>query len=287
VNTSVRVLDRGLRDCPPAVPGQLFIGGEGVSSGYLGRPELTRERFIERNGQRLYATGDQVKLVNGELEFLGREDNQVKVRGYRIELGEIESWLAKESTVHEAAAAVQEGRWGHRELIGYYTATREIDAKSLRRSLGQNLPEYMVPSRFVHLDAMPRTPNGKIDKKNLGAARPKTRERVLAPVAKASGDTQQSIARIWQDLLGIEQIDVNANFFDIGGHSILVIRLQGMLSEKFGRKVPVSDLFRFPTIEAFAKHLDGTVTPANGDSAARQSGSSRAERRRQARARRQ
>ena len=226
--------------------------------GYHQRPELTQERFIQspHGSGRLYRTGDLVRFRDdGVLEFMGRTDHQVKVRGYRIELGEIESLLAQQSGVREAVVVAREDTPGDARLVGYVVADAGFDENRLKEVLRANLPEYMVPSAIASLDAMPLTPNGKIDRKALPAPdllSAVTEVEYVAP----EGELQGTLVDVWRELLGRDKVGVDDNFFDIGGHSLLVVRMHRSLKERVAQPVALTDLYRFPTIRALASHLE-------------------------------
>jgi amino acid adenylation domain-containing protein len=262
-NTRLYVLDALLHPCPPGVPGELFIGGHGVARGYLGRPGLTAERFVPdpfgpRPGARLYRTGDRVRRRgDGALEFMGRTDFQVKLRGFRVELGEVEAVLAEQPGVRAAVAAVREDEAGDARLVGYVVpdgAAPSPDA--LRAGLAARLPDHMVPTAFVALEAIPLTPNGKTDRGALpapGAAAASPEPGRVPPRTPA----EKAVAAMWREVLRTDDVGVHDNFFTAGGHSLLLARLAGRLQEWLGREVPLLDLFRHPTVAAQAAHLAG------------------------------
>ena len=257
-NTDLFVVDRALQAVPVGVPGELLIGGKGVVRGYWEREELTAERFIDHPvtpGARVYRTGDLVRYrPDGRLDFLGRLDHQVKVRGHRIELGEIETLLADHAGVREAVVMAREDVPGDKRLVGYVVLDGPLtDPEStLRDALRVKLPEWMVPQHVVVLDDLPRTPNGKTDRKRLPA--PDIAASSTEYVAPAS-DIEQTLAEVWQEVLRRPEVGVEDNFFDLGGHSLLTVRVQSLLREKLQRVVPITDLFRFPTIRALANRL--------------------------------
>ncbi len=258
-NTSLSIRSEAGRRLPDGVPGELWIGGEGVTAGYWQRPELTAERFVEADGAHWYRTGDLVRRSpDGSLEFLGRMDNQVKIRGHRIELGEIEAALTALDGVRDGVVkAVGEGA-GDTRLVAYVTASAgaALDPAAIRAALAAELPEVMVPSQAVILDRMPMTPNGKIDRKALPS--PQAAEAAAAgEAAPADGDTEAAIAGIWREALGLPQVGVTDNFFDLGGHSLLVVQVQRRIREVLGKEVAITDMFRFSTIRALAAHLGG------------------------------
>jgi hypothetical protein len=265
-NTQLRVVNTAGHDSPALVPGELLIGGDGVTPGYHGRPELTAERFItDSTGARWYRTGDLVRRrVDGAIEFLGRIDHQVKIRGHRIELGEIESVLAKQPGVKDAVVIARDDATGEKRLLGYVTAhaNARLDAQLLRAALAGELPEIMVPQAVLVLPSLPHTPNGKVDRKAL--PEPNAVIAVLAPASSApNSELEKTIAGIWQDVLGLPQVGTTDNFFDLGGHSLLVVQVQRRLLEACGREVSITDMFRLPTIKALAAHLGGGEPQAN------------------------
>ncbi len=229
-NTTCHILDARLQPVPVGVPGELFIGGDGVALGYLGRPDLTAERFLpdpSRPGQRMYKTGDLVRwLPSGELECLGRNDNQVKLRGFRIELGEIEDALNQHPAVKQAAVIKREDRPGDARLVGYLTfhADSAASASDLRAHLKQRLPEYMVPQTFVTLPRMPLTPSGKIDRKSLPAPTAHDAERRDDFVAPRT-PVEELVASLWREALSLPRVSIDDDFFALGGHSLLASQI--------------------------------------------------------------
>jgi natural product biosynthesis luciferase-like monooxygenase protein len=289
LNQPVYVLDEQQQPLPVGLPGELVIGGAGVTRGYWQRPELTAEKFIpdpfqrDNAGARMYRTGDLARfLPDGRLECLGRLDQQIKIRGFRVELGEIEALLREQAGVAEAAAVLREVAPGDQRLVGYVRTLDggDANAEALRAALSRHLPDFMVPSAIVSLKVMPQTPNGKIDRKALPLP---TRAAPPAPATQASANAPNSGAEglvmgIWQRALGVSQIGLRDNFFDIGGHSLLVIQVLKELREKSSRLVQMTDLFRHTTIESLARFLEGD---AQADGAAKR-GRSRADARRSA-----
>ncbi|WP_053133416.1 non-ribosomal peptide synthetase [Pseudomonas sp. MIACH] len=245
-NTCLYVLDGQLQPVPLGVVGELFIGGVQVARGYLNRPELTAERFLEdpfSNG-RLYRTGDLGRyLPDGNIEYLGRNDDQVKIRGLRIELGEIQARLLEHPQVNEAAVVAREDR-----LVAYYTGTH-TDIEQLRAQLLQHLPDFMVPALFVHLDALPLSPNGKLDRKALPA--PGMQALQVREYEAPEGDTEILLARLWAELLNVERVGRQDNFFELGGHSLLAVSLIGRLRQE-GMEADVRALFEQPTLAGYA-----------------------------------
>jgi natural product biosynthesis luciferase-like monooxygenase protein len=257
-NTALSVRNAGGQALPDLVEGELWIGGEGLAKGYWKRPDLTAERFVETPEGRFYRTGDLVRShPDGTLDYLGRIDTQVKIRGHRIELGEIEAALADQPSVAAAAMRAVTFGEGDTRLVGYVTpgGAAAPDADGLRAALALRLPEIMLPARIVVLDQMPLTPNGKIDRKALPDP---TASTARAPAVAAESDIEASIAGIWCEALGLPEVSVVDNFFDLGGHSLLVVQVQRRIKEAIGRDVAITDVFRFPTIRALAEHLSGS-----------------------------
>ncbi len=251
-NTRLYILDEKLKPVPRGTPGELFISGPGVARGYLGRPELTAEKFIidsftSEQGRRMYRTGDLVRgLDDGNIEFLGRADFQVKIRGFRVELGEIEIALEKHPGVASAVVVAHESDAGKR-LAGYVIATDpKPSGEELSQYLKDRLPEYMVPADFVFLETMPLTPNGKVDRPAL--PRPLVTERAADFVAPRN-EFESIMTRQWEQVLGKRPISVRDNFFEIGGHSLAAARLMGMVGKEFGKKLLLTDLLQAATIE--------------------------------------
>jgi acyl-coenzyme A synthetase/AMP-(fatty) acid ligase/acyl carrier protein len=257
-NTQVYVLDARLEPVPPGAPGELYIGGLGLARGYLGRPELTAERFIPDAfsgvpGARLYRTGDKVRRrADGALEFLGRLDRQLKLRGFRIELGEVEAALCRHPEVREALAVARPGRSGEQELVGYVVAAgRAPTVTELRRHLQGSLPGYMVPARLVVVVAFPLTPNGKVDVAALPVPEEGEggREQSGPP---PSTPTEQAVAAIWREVLGLGAVGRHDNFFDLGGHSLLALRVVSRIRKALGAEVPLAQVFEKPTLAELA-----------------------------------
>jgi amino acid adenylation domain-containing protein len=260
-NKSVYLLDRSGNPVPRGVVGEVYIGGAGVARGYLGQPDMTAAKFVpdpfgDEPGARLYRTGDLARhRADGSIEFLGRADHQIKIRGFRIELPEIEATLRQHPAVGEAVVVVRDEPATGKRLIAYVvpkTAGGEVG--DLRPFLKAKLPAFMVPAAFVTLAAMPLTPNGKIDRRALPAPERPRAEAPGAALAAASA-VERSIAEIWQQLLGIEQIGVQDNFFDLGGHSLLLLQMRIAVRDKLGKDVSVIELFRHPTVRALADYV--------------------------------
>src|SRR5215213_5232703 len=254
------VLDEYLQPAPVGVAGELYAGGAGVARGYLNRPGLTAERFVphpfgDEPGARLYRTGDRVRVLpSGEMEYLGRLDHQVKVRGYRIELGEIEAVLARQDGVREAAAVVREDEPGDKRLVGYVAAHegRQLSAVELRERLQRELPDYMVPSAFVLMDKLPQTSSGKVNRLALPA--PETSRDALAESFVAPRTPiEELLARVWGEVLKVEGVGVNDDFFALGGHSLLATQLVSRVRESFAVELPLRALFERPTVAGLAR----------------------------------
>jgi amino acid adenylation domain-containing protein len=263
------VLDRHGQLVPIGIPGELYVGGAGVGRGYLNRPELTDERFVAnpfnvRKSTKLYRTGDLVRrLSDGDIEYLGRTDAQVKVRGFRIELGEIESTLARHSSVQEVAVLAREDVPGDKRLVAYVVATAcaSPTAHDLRAFLKERLPEYMVPSAFVFLEKLPVTPNGKIDRKALPEPeerRPELEEGYVAP----RNPVEELLAKIWAEVLKLEKIGIHDNFFSLGGHSLKVTQVISRVREALQLNLSVRVLFEAPTVAELASRIEHSTSEA-------------------------
>ncbi|MCC6401593.1 MAG: amino acid adenylation domain-containing protein, partial [Flavobacteriales bacterium] len=258
-NVKLYVLDEQMKPVKKGEEGELYLGGACVATGYIGRDDLTAERFLAdpfNPGGRLYKTGDRAaELPNGEIDYKGRIDGQVKVRGYRIELGEVEVAMEKHPAVEQAVATVREDRPGLKRLIGYYVAKSELSTNELRKHLASLLPDYMQPSAFVAVKELPRTPSGKIDRKALPAP-DVTRPDLDVAFAAPTTSVQKTLANVWTDLLGIDRVGIDDNFFDLGGNSLLSIQCVAQL-EGHGLKLPIVKLYQHPTIRACAAFLEG------------------------------
>jgi amino acid adenylation domain-containing protein len=261
-NTQLYILDESLDPLPPGEMGELYIGGAGVARGYLNRPELTEERFLPDpfcgNAEaRMYKTGDLARYrADGVIEYMGRVDNQVKLRGYRIELGEIEAVLAGHPAVQSCAVLAREDKPGDKRLVGYLVARdgKPPATGELQSFLEERLPEYMVPAKFVVLDAFPLTHNGKVDRKALPAPAAETAQ----PGSQAEAprnSAEEAIAAIWKEMFKLDQVGIHDDFFDLGGHSLLAIKVMSRLRDQFGIDLPVLNLFENPTIASLAVNL--------------------------------
>ncbi|MFN6487003.1 MULTISPECIES: non-ribosomal peptide synthetase [unclassified Nostoc] len=275
-NTQIYILDQDQQPVPIGTPGELYIGGDGLARGYLNRPELTKERFIANrfqrsrgageqgsrgekkdqssNLERLYKTGDLARfLPDGNIEFLGRVDHQVKIRGFRIELGEIEALLSQHPDVQQAVVIAREDIPGDKRLVAYIVPNQKLDVSVtiLKRFLQEKLPNYMVPAVFVILDSLPLTPNGKVDRQNLPACdrtRPDLEETFVAP----RNFTEETLFSIWTNLLGLEQIGIDDNFFNLGGHSLIAAQMLSRIRESFQVELFFHHIFANPTIAGLA-----------------------------------
>ncbi|HED66463.1 MAG TPA: amino acid adenylation domain-containing protein, partial [Planctomycetes bacterium] len=260
--TRVYVLNDAMQLAPIGSPGELYLGGKGVAQGYHNRPDRTAHAFVPDpfrpgTGARLYRSGDRVRMLSdGNLEFLGRFDDQVKLRGYRIELGEIEAVLGQMDELREAAVLCRESTAGDKHLVAYFSTRpgRSISARVLRERLGEKLPEYMVPSAFVELPELPRTPIGKLETEALPAptsGRADLHESFVAP----RNAVESVLAMIFEDVLERDEVGVHDDFFDLGGHSILAGRIVYHIREQLGAELPLRALFESPTIEGLATIL--------------------------------
>ena len=264
-NTVLSVRSPDGRALPDLVEGELWIGGAGVAAGYWQRPDLTADRFVDDKATRFYRTGDLVRAhPGGGLEFLGRIDNQVKIRGHRVELGEIEAALTAATGITAGVVRAHDFGPGDQRLVGYVTG-KGADPMVLRAHLAETLPEIMIPAQIVVLDRMPLTPNGKIDRKAL----PKPMAEVAADVVPAADAREATIAGIWAGALGMKTVSATANFFDLGGHSLLVVQVQRQMRDALARDIAITDIFRFPTVRALAAHLGGAGGDGAPDAASR------------------
>jgi amino acid adenylation domain-containing protein len=293
-NTQVFILDEQLNPVAIGETGELYIGGDGVARGYWNRPELTAERFLSipaLSPQPIYRTGDLARfLPDGNLEFLGRADFQVKLRGHRIELGEIEALLEKPPGIRQAVVILREDREGDKRLVAYLVSAGNEprglapepassgQSATLRAVLAASLPEFMIPSAFVFLDAMPLTGNGKTDRKALLNLPPLMAQSAPRPEEQPANETERVVAGVWQQALGISAVGLNDNFFDLGAHSLTVAEAHAQLQAALGREIALVDLFQYSTVSALSRHLAGTETGSGGNAL-----SERAARRRMAR----
>jgi amino acid adenylation domain-containing protein/FkbH-like protein len=266
-NTQLYVLDRNLELLPAGIPGELYIGGDGLARGYLNRPELTAERFLpdpfsDRPGARMYRTGDLVRWQrDGNLEYLGRTDFQVKLRGFRIELGEIEAVLNRHAAVRQCVVTVREDSPGDKRLAAYLILAAEMPpVAELRAHLKAELPDYMVPSAFVPLERFPLTPNGKVDRKAL--PKPETAREQSSQPQVPQNPTEEIIAGIWCEVLGCGTVGVDDDFFHLGGHSLLGAQVIARIRQAFHTDMPLRALFEAPTVSQLAKRV-AALGPGN------------------------
>jgi amino acid adenylation domain-containing protein len=266
-NTQAYVVDAQMRVVGIGMPGELYLGGDGLARGYVNRAEATAERFVPdpysgENGARLYRTGDMVRYrEDGELEYIGRIDNQVKVRGYRIELGEIESLLARHPALREAVVVAREDASGDKRLVGYLVPQTEhsISHAELRGFLKTKLPEYMIPTAFVTLSELPLTPNGKVDRRALPA--PSDARAELSAATAPRTPVEEMLANIWAEVIGIDRVGIHDNFFELGGHSLLATRIHSRVSQTFKVDVPLRSFFEQPTVAILAALIEQSQPP--------------------------
>jgi amino acid adenylation domain-containing protein len=263
-NTQIYILDSHMQPVPIGVPGELHIGGDGLARGYLNRPQLTAEKFVtnpfsSEAGARLYRTGDRARyLPDGNIEFLGRVDNQIKIRGYRIELGEIETILNQHPSVKENVVVLREhDSSGDKDLVAYFVPRQDSSPSviDLRGFLRQKVPEYMMPAIFMAIDALPLTPNGKVDRSKLPPpddSRPSLDQGFVEP----RSEIEELVAQVWREVLKLEKIGVHDNFFELGGHSLLATRVVARLRSNFNIDLALRKLFELPTVAGLAEHID-------------------------------
>lgn len=251
-NVQTYVLDDNQNPLPVGVTGELYIGGTALAKGYLNRDDLTAERFVSS----LYKTGDLVRyLPDGNLQYLGRKDNQVKVRGFRIELGEIEAILAQHPAVRETAVTVKFDESEISRLVAYLVTDSEITREELQQFLGQSLPSYSIPSQFIFLETLPLTPSGKVDRRSLPDVTI-ARSQLATTYTPPNSNLEQQIAKIWQDVLNLETVGIDDNFFDLGGHSLLIVQVRTQLETQLNQEISLVTLFQYPTIRSLANYLN-------------------------------
>lgn len=274
-NTQVFILDEQLRPLPPGKAGEIGIAGVGLAKGYLNQAQLTAEKFInfplaDGRSVRLYRTGDLGRFdASGAIHYLGRIDQQVKIRGHRIEVAEIEHHLLKQTGIKNAVVIAREDIPGDQRLVAYivpgqYISDQEAQIGLWRQGIRRMLPDYMVPNNFILLEALPVTPNGKIDKKAL--PKPGTRVQTPQQVAYPQTKAEHLLASIWIDVFDLDTIDIDENFFDIGGHSLNAVQVMTRLEKETGRRLPLSTLFEFPTIRKLAQVVEESQKPATSKS---------------------
>ena len=270
-NTEIYILDGELRAVPVGVKGELYIGGVGVGRGYWKRADLTSERFVahpygKRGGERLYRTGDIGRWrEDGTIEFLGRGDDQVKIRGHRIELGEVEAVLREQLGAEQAAVVVRE-QAGNRRVVGYVVlggGGQLGELSEVKRKLRERLPEYMIPAVVKQLESMPTTPNGKVDRKGLPEVGLERGELGSGYVAPESG-VEQVLAEIWSQVLGVERVGVEDNFFDLGGHSLLSTQVVARIRKSFGTEILLRSLFEQPTVRDLSRVVEEAIRRGRG-----------------------
>jgi amino acid adenylation domain-containing protein len=268
-NTACYVLDeRG--DCvPEGVPGELHIAGEGVANGYVGRPDLTEERFLPdpfAGHGRMYATGDLVRrLPDGTIEFLGRRDDQVKIRGFRVEPAEIEAALRGHEAVEEAVVVAPEDARGEHRLVAYVVAAKEVAPDALRRHLSASVPEFMIPSSFVALEVLPRTASGKVDRLSLPDPETVVDASTGASYVAPRTPIEEAVAAIWADVLGLDHVGVDDDFFALGGHSLLATQIVAQIRSDFSINLPLHALFGSPTVATLSQQIVEMMGDAPGD----------------------
>ncbi|WP_396278709.1 bacitracin non-ribosomal peptide synthetase BacC [Bacillus paralicheniformis] len=259
-NTSVLIMDEAGKLVPIGVPGELCIAGDGLSTGYLNREELTAEKFIPHPfipGERLYKTGDLAKwLPDGNIEFIGRIDHQVKIRGFRIELGEIESRLEMHEDINETIVTVREDGENRPYICAYITAKREISLDELKGFLGEKLPDYMIPAYFVNMDKLPLTKNGKVDRKAL--PEPDRTMGAESEYEAPRNETEEKLAAIWRDILKVEKAGINDHFFELGGHSLKAAAMAARIRKELKAEIPLGQIFKTPTIKGLGEYIRST-----------------------------
>jgi acyl carrier protein len=284
INTRIYILDSDLQPVALGDSGVLYIGGDGVARGYLGQPNLTEERFLPDPfwaGGRIYNTGDLARfLPDGNIEYRGRVDFQVKIRGHRLELGEIEANLEQHPAIHQAIVATREFKPGDQRLVAYVVmkaaSIGKVTGSELRSALEEKLPAYMVPAAFVFLESFPLTSSGKVDRNALPAPPSAGSAEATLELSRERNEIERVIEQAWKEALGVDNVSLNENFFDLGAHSLLVAEVHVQLQQRLGREFPVIDLFHFPCVAALASHLNGELAPR------RNSGWGRAQQRRAA-----
>ncbi len=262
-NTKIYIINNKL--CPIGVPGELWIGGDGVTGGYLNHPELTSQKFIDNpvnSGERIYRTGDLARwLPCGNIEFLGRIDNQVKLRGFRIEPGEIENVLHNHDSISSALVIVKEVTTKEKQLIAYYSSDEELELSELISFMKNSLPDYMIPSKFIYLDVFPVTPNGKTDRKAL-LEQYGTVSRGVEYIAPRN-DIERKLAEIWQEVLRIDRIGIKDNFFKLGAHSLNVIKIISRIRRDFEIDIQYKEIFQTPNILILSELIDSYIWASN------------------------
>ena len=257
MNYKVFLLDADMSLLPIGVPGEMMIGGDGVARGYINNPELTHQSFVPNPfvpGDRLYRTGDFVRwLPDGNLEFIGRLDHQVKIRGQRIELEEIEMRLSRYPGIKEAAVIAKEDKNKIKFLSAYLVTGKKVEVADIRDYLIQNLPDYMVPGQYIELERMPLTPNGKVDRKKLRDMT--TGVKIETQYVPPRNELDEQLTRIWQEEFELEKVGIKDNYFNIGGDSIRSIRLVNVMNDTMGYSLKIVDLYTYSTIEELSDYI--------------------------------
>jgi len=270
-NMQMHIADSNLQLLPVGVSGEVYIGGESLARGYLSRPDLTAEAFIpncfsSKSGERLYKTGDLASYKqDGNIRFIGRRDSQIKIRGFRIEIGEIEATLVQHPAIKEAAVVVQENTVSDKRLVAYVVLeeNQDIAVSSIRDFLKRSLPEYMVPPAFVPLLALPLTANGKVDRRGLPAPEAISAMPTGVSYVAPRAELERALANIWQEVLRVQSVGVEDNFFDLGGHSLLLVRVNDIIRNELGLDIPLLKMFEHPTIASLARYINsGNVEEA-------------------------
>ena len=271
-NTQFYIVDSLMQPVPVGVCGELCIGGDGLARGYLNRPELTAEKFISNpfkptGKARVYRTGDLARFRrDGCIEFLGRKDHQVKVRGFRVELGEIETVLGRHAAISENVVVARECSEEEKQLVAYFVAKQEVSVSELRRFVADQLPDYMVPAMFMELEQLPLTPNGKIDRRAL--PEPRISDEREECTASPCNDIERQIGQIWRDVLKRDHVGTQENFFDIGGHSLLLAKIHAKLQNSFPVQLSMIELFEYPTIAKISEVISSRLAEQSAKSPA-------------------
>ena len=271
-NTEVYLLDERMNPVPTGIAGELYLGGEGLARGYWQRPGLTAERFVPhpfgKHGERLYRTGDLARyLTDGQIEYLGRADRQVKIRGYRIELGEIEGQVRTCPAVADAVVDVKLDSRGEKQLVCYYVVTDQqtVNASFIQSFLKEKLPDYMIPARYLELEKIPLTGNGKVDRDGLPELSPETAESEMSRKKENSNPVEEILVNIWEEILGVHIHTNKDNFFELGGHSLLATQLISRIRDTFGVELELGVIFDNPQINLLAERIAGRMTSGNNE----------------------
>ncbi|MGB7605871.1 MAG: amino acid adenylation domain-containing protein [Lutisporaceae bacterium] len=256
-NYRLYILDEKQQPQPVGVQGEIYISGEGIARGYINKAELTKDKFLINpfvEGEKMYRTGDMARwLDDGNIEFIGRTDHQVKLRGYRIEVGEIESMLLKHEAIQEAVVMAREDEQKEKYLIAYITANKKMTVGEIREHLKEELPEYMLPQYYIQPEKMPLTPNGKIDKRVLEEYHREIETGIEYEAPK--NEIEEKLVKLWQEVLRVEKVGINDNFFELGGHSLRATNVIGKINELFDVEVPLREMFMIPTIKGMAEYI--------------------------------